>query len=126
MEPTDNDAVACARQSLIDTSIESWRFAKLFTRLLNKLDAGEAPRYANQLRYFLNKVDDNLETAGLRLVSLEGQPYDPGIAASALNIADFKPEDHLIIDQMVEPIIMGTEGLVKSGTVMLKKVGQKL
>ena len=126
MESTNNGSEVCARQLLIDTSVESWRFAKLFARVLNKLDAGEVQRYANQLRYFLSRVDDNLEAANLRLVNLEGLPYDPGIAASALNIADFKPEDHLIIDQMMEPIIMGAEGLVKSGTVMLKKVGQKL
>lgn len=36
----------------------------------------------------------------MRLVNLEGQPYDPGMAASALNASDFGPEDHLLIEQM--------------------------
>ena len=110
------------QQALIDMSIESWRFAKLFNRVLTKLDAGEAPRYANQLRYFLKRIDENLEASGMRLVSLEGQPYDPGVAASALNIADFGPEDNLVVDQMMEPIIMGSMGLVRAGTVMLRKI----
>ena len=39
-------------QSLIDISIESWRFGKLFDRLLGKLDAGEQGRYRNQFRWF--------------------------------------------------------------------------
>jgi len=112
-----------ARRSLIDISVESWRLAKLFGRVLGKLDAGEAPRYANQLRYFLKKLDDGLEAVGVKIVSLEGQPYDPGMAASPLNIADFGPEDRLVVEQMVEPVLMGTKGLVKTGTVMLKKVG---
>mgnify|MGYP003663365109 CR=1 FL=1 len=109
-------------QSLIDVAVESWRFARLFSRVVNKLDAGEATRYVNQLRYFQKKVEESLEASGLKIVNVEGQPFDPGIAASALNIGDFGPDDELLVDQMVEPIIMGPEGLRKQGTVMLRKV----
>lgn len=111
-----------ARRSLIDISVESWRFARLFKRVLVKLDESEAPRYLNQLRYFEKKLEDGLDAVGLKIVSLEGQIYDAGMAASPLNIADFAPEDKLIVDQMVEPILMGPDGLVKGGTVMLRKV----
>jgi hypothetical protein len=110
-------------QVLINVVIESWRFARLFSRVLTKLDAGEAPRFANQLRYHQKNLEEQLATAGLKIVNLEGQPYDPGIAASALNIGDFAAEDRLIIDQMVEPIIMGASGLMRAGTVMVQKVG---
>tara|TARA_R110001592_G_scaffold309059_1_gene583116 strand:- start:10159 stop:10533 length:375 start_codon:yes stop_codon:yes gene_type:complete len=109
-------------RSLIDIAVESWRFSRLFSRVVSKLDAGESGRYANQLRYFQKKLEESLEASGLRLVNVEGQPFDPGIAASALNIEDFGPEEELLVDQMVEPIIMGPEGLRKSGTVMLRKV----
>lgn len=109
-------------KSLIEIAVESWRFSRLFSRVVNKLDAGEAGRYVNQLRYFQRKVEDSLQASGLRLVNVEGEPFDPGIAASALNIGDFGPDDHLMVDQMVEPIIMGPDGLRKQGTVMLRKV----
>lgn len=109
-------------QSLIEISVESWRFMRLFSRLVNKLDAGEASRYVNQLRYFQKKVEESLESSGLKLVDVEGHPFDPGMAASALNIGDFGPDDHLLVEQMVEPIIMGPEGLKRQGTVMLRKV----
>jgi len=85
------------------------------------MDAGEGARFINQYRYYLKRLEESLEQAGLRLVNVEGHPYDPGIAATALNIGDFGPEDHLLVDQMVEPIIMGQEGLVRTGTVMLRK-----
>lgn len=113
------------RKALIDASVEGWRFARVFGRLLSKLDAGEAPRYANQARYFLKKIDDGLEGFGLRIVNLEGQPYDPGMAISALNISDFGPDDVLVVEQMVEPVVMGPEGLVRGGTAMLAKVNQQ-
>ena len=44
------------------------------------------------------------------------------MAASAINIGDFSPDDVLLVDQMLEPIIMGPNGLRKQGTVMLRKV----
>ena len=110
------------KSSLIDIAVESWRFARLFGRLVNKLDAGEGARYVNQLRYFQKKLEDSLEASGMKIVNVEGQPFDPGMAASAINIGDFGPDDVLLVDQMVEPIIMGAEGLRKQGTVMLRKV----
>jgi hypothetical protein len=110
-----------AEASLIEIAVESWRFARLFARLVNKLDAGEVARYQSQLRYFLRRVEEGLEANGLKLVDVEGQPYDAGMAASALNGGDFGPDDTLLVDQMVEPIIMGREGLRREGTVMLRK-----
>ena len=109
-------------QSLIDIAVESWRFSRLFRNVINKLDAGDSGRYVNQLRYFQKKVEESLNSSGLKLVNIEGQPYDVGMAASALNLGDFGPRDVLIVEQMVEPIIMGQNGLRKQGTVMLKKV----
>lgn len=112
------------RKALIDTSVEGWRFARIFVRLIGKIEASEGVRYSNQARYFLRKIEDGLDAFGLRIVSLEGQTYDPGMPVSALNIADFDPEDPLIVDQMVEPVVMGPEGLVRGGTVMLAKAGK--
>lgn len=108
-------------QSLLEVAIESWRLARVFSRLIVKLDAGEGSRYASQVRYFQKKVAENLEACGFTVVDLEGQLFDPGMAASALNIADFGPDDALVVDQMIEPIIVGPEGLKRTGTVMLRR-----
>lgn len=109
-------------QSLIIIAVESWRFSRMFGKVITKLDAGESGRYINQLRYFQKKVAESLDSNGLKLVNVEGQPYDAGMAASALNITDFDDDDVLIVDQMIEPIIMGQHGLRKQGIVMLRKV----
>ena len=116
------ESSAHLEQSLIDIAVDSWRFSRLFGKIVSKLDAGESSRYANQLRYFQKRVEENLELNGLKLVNVEGQPYDTGMAASALNVGDFDPEDVLLVDQMVEPIIMGPNGLRRQGTIMLRKV----
>lgn len=108
-------------QAVIDIAVESWRLSRLFDRVLSRLEAGESARYRNQLRYFQNKVEESLDSSGLKLINVEGQPYDPGMAASALNLGDFGPDDVLFVDQMLEPIVMGPNGLRKQGTVMLRK-----
>ena len=109
-------------RSLIEMAVESWRFSRLFARMVSKLDAGEGSRYVNQLRYFQKKVEESLDGSGLKLVNVEGQQFDPGMAASAINIGDFGPDDVLLVEQMVEPIIMGPDGLRRQGTVLLRKV----
>ena len=110
------------KQPYLDLAIESWRFAKLFARVTTKMDLNEANRYSNQLRFFQKRLDDSLLVIDMKIVNLEGQLYDPGMAASPLNIADFGPDDKLMVDQMFEPLIMGPNGIVKSATVMLTLV----
>lgn len=120
-QPDPAERSALLEQSLMDTAVESWRFARLFGRLVSRLEPVESTRYVNQFRYFSKRLEEHLERAGMRIVNLEGLPYDTGAAATALNVADFSPEDVLVVDQMLEPIIMGTEGLLRPGTVTLRK-----
>lgn len=110
------------KKALIELAVDSWRFSRLFLRVLGKLDAGEASRYVSQYKYYLEKLEQNLFNADLRLVNLEGQPYDTGMAVSAVNMEDFSSQDSLFIEQMLEPIIMGPDGIIRSGTVILGKV----
>jgi hypothetical protein len=110
------------RDAVIIMAVESWRLGRVFDRLLLKLDAGEKKRYENQFRWFIKKVEEALEKADLEIVNVEGHPFDPGMAATPLNIEGFDAQDALMVDQMLEPIIMGKEGLVRTGTVTLRKV----
>lgn len=107
---------------LIELALESWRFAKTFERVLKQLDVGQTARFASQCNYFVKKLKDGLERANLHLVDASGQIYEPGMAVTPLNIEDFEKDDQLLVDQMVEPIIMGPEGLLRTGTAILRKV----
>ena len=108
--------------ALVDIAIDSWRFARLFARLIAKLDAGEQARYESQLRWYLKRLEEQLDATGLKIVNIEGQAFDAGVAATPLNAGDFSAEDVLYVDQMLEPIIMGPAGLVRAGTVLLRKL----
>jgi hypothetical protein len=119
-EEGDQDVEA----ALISLAVESWRFSRMFSRVVKKLDAGEAERYVNQARYFHRRLEESLACAKLRLVELEGHPFDPGMAVEALNLADFAPDEPLLIEQVVEPIVMGPNGLRRQGIVRLRKAHQ--
>jgi hypothetical protein len=109
-------------QAVIEMVIESWRFSKVFERMIAKLDVSERGKYLSQYKWFIKKVESSLAGAGMHIVNVEGQLFDAGMAASPLNLDEFDDNDCLIVDNMLEPIIMGHEGLVKTGTVTLKKV----
>lgn len=109
-------------QTVAQIAVESWRFGRAYGRLLTKIDISEKERYLSQMRWFNKKVNEALEAADLQLVNLEEHFFDPGMAATPLNIEEFAPDDKLVVDQMLEPIIMGKEGLIKAGTVVLRKV----
>jgi len=110
------------KNALLSLAVECWRFTRAYLRLVSKLDAGDQNRFASQYRYFQKQLEDKLSTVGLRLVNVEGLPFDPGMAATAINITDFLTEDRLIVEQMLEPIIMSEAGVIKMGTVLLRKV----
>ncbi len=121
MEPDDSVSQATLERSLIDLAVESWRFARTFDRLLRRLDAGESSRFASRCRYFQKQINNKLEYSGIRLVNLEGELFDPGMAAAPVNITDFDPDDELVVEQMLEPVVMGHQCVLRTGTVKLRK-----
>ncbi|GMM92497.1 hypothetical protein MTsN3n11_07990 [Qipengyuania sp. MTN3-11] len=109
-----------SEDQIIDLAIEGWRLARLFQKSVSSTDLKAAQRQSNQIRYFNRKLDEILAESDLSLVSLEGQPYDGGMAATPLNVGDFDTDDSLFVDVMMEPIVMGPHGIRRTGTMMLR------
>lgn len=110
------------KNSVIEIAVEHYRFKNTFMKAISKLDFEEQSKYMSQFAWFSKKVTKAVEEAGLRIVSLEGQAYDPGMAVTPLNIDDFEVEDELKIVQMIEPIIMQEDTVLKTGTVLLGRI----
>lgn len=110
-------------RTLIDVSIESLRLVRAFEKLLANLDDREAQRYLSRISYFCKSLSQGLDEAGLSLIHpTPGDFYDPGMAVTAVNLADFQPEDALVIDVTLEPIVMGCDGTIKrTGSVTVRK-----
>ncbi len=112
------------QNAIIEMAVEAWRFRRVFYKAMSKLEAGERTRYIGQFNWFIKKVDSALTTAGMKIVDVEGQPYDIGMAVTPLNIDEFEPDIPLYVEQMIEPIIMDDEKVLKTGTAMLGRIEQ--
>ena len=110
------------KDAIINLATESWRFTTVYQRMLTNLDANENKKYTSQLRWFVKKMEESLEKGGLRIVNVEGHPYDPGMAVTPVNIEDFDADEPLVVNRMLEPIIMEGPVLVKTGKVTLRRI----
>ena len=109
------------KEAIIKLATESWHFTTVYQRMLTILDASEHRKYTSQLRWHVKKMEESLEEGGLRIVNVEGQPYDPGMAVIPVNIEDFDADVPLVVSRMLEPIIMEGTALAKMGRVTLKR-----
>jgi hypothetical protein len=116
---TEPDKIAS--EAIVKLVVESWRFIRVFEHALSGLDAMEAARYRGSADAFGKKIEEALATMDMHMVSIEGTSFDPGMAATPLNIEDFGPDDELEVDAMVEPIVMDRRRLVRMGSVTLRK-----
>ncbi len=110
------------QDSLISIASELLRFQRVFEKAISKLAVDDQSKYISQFSWFSKKVKKALDDAGLRLLSLEGQLYDPGMAVTPINIDEFETTDTLFVAQTVEPIIMHDDEVFKTGTVILGRV----
>lgn len=109
-------------KALADIASEAFRFERVFQRAMKNLDFSEQNKYTNQYLWFKKKIEIALSGTSLRVVSLEGQPFDSGMAVVPININEYKASDSLFIKQMVEPIIMSEGAVIKNGTVLLGRL----
>ena len=110
------------RENLVTIASELFRFEKVFKKAIGKLEIEDQNKYVSQFAWFAKKVTKALDESGLHLVNVEGQIYDPGMAATPLNIDEFEPDDKLFVEQIIEPIIMSENAVYKTGTVILGRV----
>ena len=59
------------------------------------------------------------EKAGMKLINLEGQMFDPGMAVTPLNLDEFDADEPLLVQRMIEPIVMKDGRVCRTGTAML-------
>ena len=110
------------KDAVINLAIESWRLAKVFERTITQLNVDKPRRYISQIEWFVKKAEESLEDVGLRIVNVEGHSYDPGMAATPVNIEDFDIDESLKVNLMVEPIIMQGSVLMRRGKVFLRRI----
>ncbi len=119
----DSDEQAKARSALLTVCTEGWRLLRSFERAALKLDVADQKRMGAQIGFFARQIAESLRTCGLRIENLEGHRFDPGLAVTALNLDEFTPDEHLVIETMLEPQLVSVDSgvVVRWGKVVLSK-----
>lgn len=112
------------QRALAEVAVESWRFLHAFERALLGVDADQRRRAVSKAHYFQTRLTQALDLASLKLVVLDGSAFGPQLPAHALNVGDFGPDDLLEIAQTLEPVVMGPDGVIRSGSVLVRRVEQ--
>lgn len=71
----------------------------MFIKAISKLEADEQAKYRSQYAWFSKKVLKALDDSGLQVISVDAQPYDPGMAVIPLNLEDFEADDFYILNK---------------------------
>lgn len=106
---------------LLNLIVESWRFLRASANACEKMDAGYVRSYEGRIRWFDARLKEALAAGNWKIVELENQPYDPGMALLIINMEDFEPGDALFVDKMIEPIIMADSGVVRMGKALVRR-----
>lgn len=109
------------QNAVIELTVEAWRLRRTLKRTADKMTPLDQKRFNRPVTWFYKKLEETMEQFNLRVVDLEGQVFEQGMAVTPLNIDDLPndPNQKLVIEAMLEPIIMNDEGVVKAGSVML-------
>lgn len=106
--------------------VEEYRFMKFYVSAVNKLFPEEQKKYISAYRFHVDKISEIAQRAKLRIQSFEGTDYDEGLPVVPLNADEFEKSDILMIQQTIEPAIIGANGnAIKQGSVILTKKPEK-
>ena len=113
MDPTLN--------SLAKLAVQYWKLCAAFDREIDFTDPGRRDAAAAQLRFARSRLDTILAGEAIRIETFDGAPWSPQIPASALNPGDIDAGAAAMIIETIEPTIVGPDGVIHSGKILLKQ-----
>lgn len=112
--------IEAARAQVAEIAGDAWRLAKLLERVERKLQGADRDRCRIRREDCLNKLKRSLADFGVRLIDLEGRDYEAGVAIEPVGMDRFPGRRDWVIEAMIEPIVMGPNGLIKQGVARVK------
>lgn len=112
--------IEAARSQVAEIAGDAWRLAKLLERVERKLQGADRDRCRIRREDCLNKLKRSLADFGVRLIDLEGRDYEAGVAIEPVGMDRFPGRRDWVIEAMIEPIVMGPNGLIKQGVARVK------
>lgn len=109
-------------RALAHLAVEYWKLLRAFERTIERLPQEHVSRSAATLRFSAGKLQSLLADSGLKLITFDGQEFEPNIPATAINVEDFVAEACLKIEITVEPAVIQDMNVLLFGKVLLGKI----
>lgn len=104
-----------------ELACEYWKLLKGFERAISIVPDEARSRLLAQLRYSSAKLDGILMSAGLRVVTFDGQTFEVNMPAVAINADELHDTENPIVERTLEPAIVSDAAVLITGKVYLTK-----
>lgn len=104
--------------ALIGLGVEHWRLSAW----LASVPGSDGPAAA-QARHALRRMDDFLRLCELEVQTMDGRPFDPGLAVRVIDTVDDPalPEGTAVIAETLSPLILWRGAVVKPADVVTRR-----
>lgn len=110
-------------KEMLKLIIESWRFNAVFKKAIGQMEPDLQKRYFSRSEWFSRQVMEALAYLEYRIPTFENQEYEPGLPLSPVNIDEFEAEEQLVVEYMLEPTIVDSNGnIIKTGSAILRRM----
>jgi hypothetical protein len=106
-------------KDLAALAIEFWRLAKIHERAVAEQTMDRQKTGAAQLRYAYGRLTTILAESGIKIVSYDGQEYEPNLPVTVINANDVAGAMRLIVDRTLEPTLVADGKVLAMGKVAL-------
>jgi len=104
-------------------AVEYWKLLRAFERTCERVQPDHAARTTAQARFSATRLDAMLREAGMSLVVFDGQRFEAGLPAAAVNGEDFAGVDDLTVESTIEPAIVHGTHVLAMGKVIVTQGG---
>ncbi|QGP81264.1 hypothetical protein [Sphingobium sp. CAP-1] len=108
-------------EALATLAVHYWKLCAALERELILADPARREAGAAQLRFARRKLDNVLEGEGLRLATFDGEAWTAEIPASPVNADDMAGDAAATVADTIEPTIIGAQGVIHSGKILLRQ-----
>ncbi|BCH54879.1 hypothetical protein ACQZ61_08410 [Agrobacterium vitis] len=99
--------------------VEQWKLLQQYAKTVGLVPDAEKNRLTSQIKYSEIQLHALAAEAGLKVISLDGEPFGPGSPATADNLEDFPSEDGLVVERTLSPAIVRDMRVIQMGRVLL-------
>ncbi|WP_311044045.1 hypothetical protein [Rhizobium sp. NZLR5] len=99
--------------------VEQWKLLQRYAKTIDLVPDADKNRLTSQIKYSEIQLHALAAEAGLKIISLDGEPFGPGSPAMAENLEDFPSEDGLVVERTLSPAIVRNMQVIQAGRVLL-------